>query len=129
VASLAIGVLLGLISMLLARESKGLLIGERADTKLQEIVFDIARTTDGVVRANGLASAQLAPNQVVVALSVQFEPHLTTRAIEQIVVDIEEKIRLAQPQIYVLYVKRRSPEAFAATQIRIHGQAFRGRHR
>jgi cation diffusion facilitator family transporter len=129
IASLAIGVLLGLISMLLARESKGLLIGERADTKLQEVVFDIARTTDGVVRANGLASAQLAPNQVVVALSVQFEPHLTTREIEQIVVDMEEKIRLAQPQVFVLYVKPQSPEAFAATQIRIHGQAFRGRHR
>jgi cation diffusion facilitator family transporter len=128
VASLAIGVLLGLISMLLARESKGLLIGERADTKLQEVVFAIARTTDGVVRANGLASAQLAPNQVVVALSVQFEPALTTREIEQIVVDMEEKIRLAQPQVFVLYVKPQSPEAFAATQIRISGKAFRGRH-
>src|SRR3954470_7852050 len=128
VASLAIGVLLGLISMLLARESKGLLIGERADTKLQEVVFDIARTTEGVVRANGLASAQLAPNQVVVALSVQFEPHLTPREIEQIVVNMEEKIRLAQPQVFVLYVKPQSPEAFAATQIRIRGQAFRGRH-
>jgi divalent metal cation (Fe/Co/Zn/Cd) transporter len=129
IASLAIGVLLGLISMLLARESKGLLIGERADTKLQEVAFEIARTTDGVVRANGLASAQLAPNQVVVALSVQFEPHLTTREIEQIVVDMEEKIRLAQPPVFVLYVKPQSPEAFAATQIRISGQAFRGSER
>jgi divalent metal cation (Fe/Co/Zn/Cd) transporter len=88
-----------------------------------------ARTTDGVVRANGLASAQLAPNQVVVALSVQFEPHLTTREIEQIVVDMEEKIRLAQPPVFVLYVKPQSPEAFAATQIRISGQAFRGSDR
>src|SRR4051812_48509153 len=116
VASLAIGVLLGAVSVLLARESKGLLIGERADMTLQEGVFEIARTTHGVVRANGLASAQLAPDQVVVALSVQFEAQLTTREIELIVIEMEEKMRRAQPQVFVLYVKPQSAEAFAATQ-------------
>jgi cation diffusion facilitator family transporter len=126
VASLAVGILLGLISMLLASKSKGLLIGERADMKLQEEVFAIARITDGVVCPNGLASAQLAPEQVVVALSIQFEAHLTTPEIEQIVVQIEEKILRTQPQVFVLYIKPESPEAFAATQRRIHGQAFRG---
>src|SRR3954467_6937888 len=126
IASLAIGVLLGLVSVLLARESKGLLIGERADMKLQQEVFEIARTTGGVVCPNGLASAQLAPDQVVVALSLQFEAHLTAPEIEQIVVEIEEKIRRTPPQVFVLYVKPQSPEAFAATQTRIRGQAFRG---
>jgi cation diffusion facilitator family transporter len=126
IASLAIGVLLGIVSVLLAKESKGLLIGERADMKLQEDVFTIARTTDGVLCSNGLASAQLAPNQVVVALSLQFEAHLTTARIEQIVVEMEEKIRRNHPEVFVLYVKPQSPEAFAATQKRIRGQAFRG---
>jgi cation diffusion facilitator family transporter len=126
IASLAIGVLLGAVSVLLARESKGLLIGERADMKLQEVVFEIARTTHGVVRPNGLASAQLAPDQVVVALSIQFEAQLTTPEIEQIVVEMEEKIRRTQPQVFVLYVKPQSPEAFGETQRRIRGQAFRG---
>ncbi|HEY0566098.1 MAG TPA: cation diffusion facilitator family transporter [Terriglobales bacterium] len=126
IASLGIGVLLGLVSVLLARESKGLLIGERADMQLQEDVFTVARTTDGVVCANGLASAQLAPNQVVVALSLQFEAHLRTADIEQIVVKMEEEIRRSHPQVFVLYVKPQSPEAFAATQKRIRGQAFRG---
>jgi cation diffusion facilitator family transporter len=129
VASLAVGVLLGLVALLLARESKGLLIGERADMKLQEEVFAIARTTGGVVCANGLASAQLAPDQVVVALSVQFEAHLTTPEIEQIVLEMEEKIRRTQPRVFVLYVKPQSPDAFAATQRRIRGQAFRGHNR
>src|SRR3954463_11716068 len=52
VASLAIGVLLGAVSILLARESKALLIGERADPALQKEVFAIARATAGVVSAN-----------------------------------------------------------------------------
>lgn len=122
VASLAIGMLLGSVSVLLARESKGLLIGERADPKLQREVFAIARATPGVVCPNGLVSAQLAPDQVVVALSVQFEDRLTTPEIEQIVVEMEEKIRRVHPQIFVLYVKPQSAEAFAAAQQRIRGR-------
>ena len=126
IASLAIGVLLGAVSVLLARESKALLIGERADLKLQEEVFAIARATAGVVCPNGLVSVQLAPDQVVVALSVQFEAHLTAPEIEKIVAGMEERIRQTQPNIFVLYVKPESPEAFAATQSRIRGRAFRG---
>src|SRR3954447_19786621 len=127
IASIAVGLLLGLVSVLLARESKGLLIGERADLKLQEEVYAIARTTAGVVCPNGLASAQIAPDQVVVALSVQFEPHLTAPEIEQIVVEMEEKIRRAQPQVFVLYVKPQSHEVFAEAESRIrgHGRAHK----
>src|SRR5712671_2078029 len=121
IASVAIGLLLGAVSLLLARESKALLIGERADVKLQEEVFAIARATEGVVCPNGLVSTQLTPDQVVVALSVEFEDRLTTREIEKIGVVMEEKIRRAQPQVFVLYVKPQSPDAFAAAQRRIHG--------
>ncbi len=122
VASLAIGVLLGTISVVLARESKALLIGERADPELQDEVFAIARATPGVVCPNGVVSTQLAPDQVVVALSVQFEDRLTTPEIENIVVEMEAKVRQAQPQVLILYVKPQSPEAFAAGQSRIRGR-------
>src|SRR3954470_18038014 len=123
IASLAIGVLLGAVSVLLARESKALLIGEHADPKLQKDVFEIAKATVGVVGPNGLVSAQLAPDQVVVALSVQFEDRLTTPEIERIVVEMEDKIRRTQPQVFVLYVKPQSPEAFAAAEERIRGKS------
>jgi divalent metal cation (Fe/Co/Zn/Cd) transporter len=79
------------------------------------------RATVGVVGPNGLVSAQLAPDQVVVALSVQFEDRLTTPEIERIVVEMEDKIRRTQPQVFVLYVKPQSPEAFAAAQKRLRG--------
>jgi cation diffusion facilitator family transporter len=122
VASVAIGFLLGTISVVLARESKALLIGERADMALQDEVFAIARATAGVVCPNGVVSAQLAPDQVVVALSVQFEDRLTTPEIENIVVEMEEKVRKAQPRVLILYVKPQSPEAFTAAQTRIRGR-------
>jgi len=123
VASVAIGVLLGAVSTLLARESKALLIGERADPKLQNDVFAIASATAGVVRPNGLVTVQLAPDQVVVALSVQFEDRLTTPEIENVVVEMEDRIRRTQPQVFVLYVKPQSPDAFTAAQKRIRGHS------
>jgi divalent metal cation (Fe/Co/Zn/Cd) transporter len=67
-------------------------------------------------------SAQLAPDQVLVALSVEFEDRLKTAEIEQIVVEMEERIRLAQPPVLVLYVKPQPPAAFAAAERRIRGQ-------
>jgi len=126
IASIAIGLLLGAISVLLARESKALLIGERADLKLQEEAFEIASTTAGALCPNGLVSTQLAPDQALVALSLQFDAGLTTPEIEKIVVEMEEKIRHAQPQVFVLYVKPQSPDAFAAAERRIRVEAFKG---
>jgi divalent metal cation (Fe/Co/Zn/Cd) transporter len=104
------------------------LIGERADLKLQEEVFSIARSTAGVTYANGLTSAQLSPDQVVVALSVKFDDALTTPQIERIVVDIESKVRASQPQVFILYVKPQSPEAYEAALTRSGVRAgLRGR--
>jgi cation diffusion facilitator family transporter len=121
IASLGIGLLLGAVSILLARESKGLLIGERADLKLQDAVLAIAKETPGVVCPNAVVSAQIAPDQVVVALSVQFEDRLTTPEIENAVVEMENRIRRLQPEVFVLYVKPQSPDAYAAAQRRIRG--------
>src|SRR3954466_2923383 len=121
VASIAIGILLGAVSLLLARESKGLLIGERADVRLQEEVFAVAKSTPGVVCPNGLASAQIAPDQVVVALSVKFDDALTTPEIERAVMNMESRVRQAQPHVFVLYVKPQTSAAYAAARRRIEG--------
>src|SRR5713101_4994643 len=54
VASIAIGVLLGLVAAFLARESKGLLIGEPAQSEVVGHICSIARAHPGVERSNGL---------------------------------------------------------------------------
>jgi hypothetical protein len=60
---------------------------------------------------------------VVVALSVKFDDSLTTLDIERIVVEMEAKVRLAQPRVFVLYVKPQSAAAYAAAQKRIRGRS------
>ena len=105
VASLIIGAILGVVAALLARESKALLIGERADPELSAAILALANAHGAVGRANGIATIQLAPDQVVVTLSLEFEDHLRTPAIEAAVVDLEHRIRDAHPEVSALFVK------------------------
>lgn len=113
-ASILIGLVLGAVASLLARESKSLLIGERADRRMSEAIFDAAAGEPSVLGANRLVTVQLAPDQVIAALSVQFKPGLQTAQIEEAVVALEARVRQADPQVVTLFVRPESAESFKA---------------
>lgn len=108
VASLGIGAVLAMTALVLARETKGLLIGEAAHIRLQEAVLAIAQDDPAVERANGVVTVHLAPNQVVAALSAEFSDELRTPDIEACVTRVETKIRQAHPEITTLFIKPQS---------------------
>jgi cation diffusion facilitator family transporter len=112
VASIAIGVLLGVVATFLARESKGLLIGEPAQSEVVGHICSIARAHPGVERSNGLFTVHVGPRQVVAAISVDFRDDLTAGEVERIVAEIEDRVRKAHPEIVSLLVKPQSTEAF-----------------
>jgi cation diffusion facilitator family transporter len=108
VASLGIGAVLAMTALMLARETKGLLIGEAAHIRLQEAVLAIAQSDPAIERANGVVTVHLAPNQVVAALSAEFSDELRTPDIEACVTRVETKIRQAHPEITTLFIKPQS---------------------
>jgi cation diffusion facilitator family transporter len=105
VASILIGIMLAAIAGLLARESKSLLIGERADPLLSNSILRIAEAASPLSRANGVLTVQLAPDQVLAGLSLQFPPDLRAAEVEESVVDIEKQIRMAHPEVVMLFIK------------------------
>ncbi|UGV29088.1 cation transporter [Rhodopseudomonas boonkerdii] len=105
VASILIGLVLAVIAVLLAIESKSLLIGERASPALVETICAIAEREAGVVHANSALTAQLSPDQAVVALSIEFERDLRTDDIERCVASIERAVRASHPEVIALFVK------------------------
>ena len=121
VASIAIGLLLAGVSIVLARESKALLIGERADAALYKAVTDIAEATGGVAGVNGLITVQLSPDQVLVAASIEFDDELTVGDLERIVADMEARLRRNRPEVHLLFVKPQTPATFAAARERLFG--------
>jgi cation diffusion facilitator family transporter len=108
VASIAIGLVLAAASMLLARESKSLLIGERANRALSDSILRIAGEEKSVVRANGVITMQLAPDQIIAALSLEFDDDLRATDIESAVADIERRVRDAHPEVVSLFIKPQS---------------------
>jgi divalent metal cation (Fe/Co/Zn/Cd) transporter len=108
VASLGIAVILAGVAGLLARESKGLLIGERADPALSDAIMRTASGIPGVCSANSIVTMQLAPNNVIATLSLDFFDYLRAPDIERAVVELEARIRSAYPQVSALFVKPQS---------------------
>jgi cation diffusion facilitator family transporter len=112
-ASVGIGLLLGVVALFLARESKGLLIGEPADSAVVASICAIARAQPGVERANGLFTVHLGPEQIVAAITADFTDSLSAADVEAAVGAIEDRVRAAHPEILLLLVK---PQGTAALE-------------
>lgn len=105
VASILIGVVLAVSAILLARETKGLLLGESADPQLRNNILMIAQEDHAVLSANGVLTEQMGAHQVLASLSLEFEDNLSSDDIEACVNRIEAKIKQIHPEIVALFIK------------------------
>jgi cation diffusion facilitator family transporter len=121
VASILIGLLLTVTASLLARESKSLLLGERANLQLSDSILRIADGHSPACNANGVLTVHLAPDQILVAISLEFADDLRTPQIESLVINIEYKIRAAHPEVVTLFVKPQTSSAFGNANRRRFG--------
>jgi cation diffusion facilitator family transporter len=126
IASILIGIVLAAIAALLARESKSLLIGERADPQLAEAIVHLAATVPGVKETYGALSVQLAPDQIAVALSLKFSDDLSVRDIEQKVYELETKVRAARPEVVALFIKPQTQSMYRELVRRRFGERMPG---
>lgn len=115
-ASIGIAVVLAIAAGLLARESKGLLLGEPAHPKLRESLLEIAANDPGVGQVNGVLTVQMGPHTVVAALSAEFEDELTTTQIEQCINRIEKAVKSRHAEVTSLFVKPQTSETWRARQ-------------
>ena len=115
ISSILIGLVLVCTSTLLARESKSLLIGEKADSRLIKSILDIANAACGSSHANGVLTIQLAPDQIMAAMSFEFDDALTAPQIEEMIADIERRIHEAHPEVTSLFIKPQNPQQYTRT--------------
>lgn len=104
-ASIVIGLALAIVAFVLARESKGLLIGERADPSLSDAVRHAFEQRPEVTAVQEVVTLHSAPDKVFVAASVDFEDAVAVGAIEQLIADAEADLRRDWPQISSVYIK------------------------
>jgi len=115
-ASVVIGAILGLTALLLAYESKGLLIGEAADPALVESLHALACGQSGVVGVGDVLTVHSSPDQVTVMMNVDFRDDLPAGEVERIVCRVEEEAQERWPQVRRLFVRPMQ----GAAALRIH---------
>ena len=105
VASVIIGLILATVAVLLAREAKGLLIGEAADPVLVAGVWDRVAATPGIVAVNHVRTSQAAPEVVLAAISADFDDALTLGEAETLIEQIETDLKATWPELASIYIR------------------------
>ena len=113
VASVGIGIVLAGVAIFLARESKGLLIGEPALPSVQAAILRMAEADPAIQKANGVITTHLGPRQIVVALSAEFEDHMTAPDIEACVQRLEARVKAELPDVTTVFVKPQTAGTWA----------------
>lgn len=107
-ASVAIGILLAGVAVLLIIESRGLLIGEGVQPETALAIRDIAARNPRVRAAATPLSMYLGPDEILMTLDVDFERNSSADQIVAAVSNIERDIRLRYPKITRIYIEARS---------------------
>lgn len=105
IASIAIGLILAAVAILLAREAKELLIGEAADPALIDTIRRIVEAHPEISAINHVRTIHTAPDSIFVAVSADFEDALRMGRAEALIEVIEGELKAASPLISSIYIR------------------------
>ena len=112
-ASVLIGSLLGAVAVLLARETKELLVGEGASRDILRSIRQIAQAEETVERAGYPLTMYFGPTNALLAMKLQFRSQLNAAEIEESIDRIETEICSRHPEICHVFLEaeriRRGP--------------------
>ena len=108
VASLVIGGLLALAAVMLAYETKALLIGEAADPEVVAGLRKIADQDERILRINEALTTHLGPHDVLANLSLDFADELSAAEVEGAISEMERRIKEQYPQIRRVFIEAQS---------------------
>ena len=104
-ASIAIGCILAGAATVLARETKGLLIGEGADPEIIEEIRHVLGAQSAIERVNEILSMHQGPDDILVNVSVEFRDGLEVGEIERHTAAIEREIKARIPRARRIFIE------------------------
>ena len=105
VGSIAIGLLLVVIAIVLAVEMKGLLIGEAPLDAVQQAIEQAITDSPQVRGIIHSRSMHLGPDDLLVAVKVEFDHHLSVAELAKAIDDTESAMRAAAPAAKTIYIE------------------------
>jgi len=105
IASIVIGLILGLVALFLGRETRSLLLGESASPELIQKISDILAKEESIDKVIFLKSLQLGPEDILLAGKVEFNHRLTMVEISNLINGLEKEIRGKFPHVKRIYLE------------------------
>jgi len=117
VASIVIAAILAGAAIMLAVETKGLLIGEAASRTVVRGIREIVRDAPGILHINELRTMHLAPQEILLALSVDFADGISSEVVEAAVSQLERRIKDAYPEVRRVFIEVQAKQAGTARRL------------
>lgn len=105
VASIAIGLVLAVVAFVLARTSRGLLLGEAANKKGVAAIKEAIESHPNALKVVELLTMHLAPKQILINAHVNLRDDLKTEDIVRTTEEIEELIKRAEPKVEMIFLE------------------------
>ena len=105
ISSVLIGLVLTAIAVLMIIESHNLLIGESAGMELVEETEKLIREDEDVTEVKTPLTMQLSPDEVLLALNLEFKKELSGTQIVNSIARLEKMIKEKFPQVKQIYIE------------------------
>ena len=104
-ASIVIGLILSFTAMLLAYESKGLLIGEAASREVVSSIIDIVKGKSEILSINEILTMHMGPEDVLLNISLDFHDNISSGEVEKTITQLEIQIKKKHPEIARIFIE------------------------
>jgi cation diffusion facilitator family transporter len=104
-ASILIGLVLGIVAIFLTWESRSLLTGEAANPETLASIRQIVQSHPEVRAIKRPATMHLGPHQILLNLAIEFNPALSTGQLAVTIDQIEVSLRAAHPEITRIFLE------------------------
>lgn len=107
-ASIVIGLILAVIAVLLAYESRGLLLGESANSSTVASIRGIAASDPSVEGVMRVLTMHFGPHEILLNLEIQFHKTLSAEEVASAVERLEKTICKKHPDIKNIFIEAQS---------------------
>jgi cation diffusion facilitator family transporter len=105
IASVIIGLILAMIAAFLAYETKGLLIGERANLHIIRNIKTLVSAHESVDHVNEVLTLHMGPEFILVNISVDFKDDLKSGDLEVAIVELDKMIKEQHDVIKRIFIE------------------------
>lgn len=107
-ASILIGLVLVFVALTMVRESRGLLVGESADASIVKGIYELLDAQPKVKTLYYPLTMHLAPDEILLALDVEFDKAMTVEQLFSEVQRLEDAIKEKYPSIKKIYIEAKN---------------------